>query len=290
MGTHAALILVAIIVLVALVFDFINGFHDAANSIATVVATRVLTPQQAVVWAAAFNFAAAFVVGTGVAKTVGSGMIDLQYVTPYVILGGLIGLERQLKHRPAGLRTNLFICLGAAMYTILSDALAVEHLGDHTRIAAQIIPGIGFIGAGSILHARQKLVTGLTTAATIFVVASVGMAVGGGLYLTSIFETGLILLCLFLLGQAEERFGLKAAVYGYEVAGRNADEITLEINRILESVHGMTDNLQVAATPQHVRVQFELEATRSQQDQVLRGLKQSSIFESATPLGPVDVE
>ena len=206
------------------------------------------------------------------------------------ILGGLIGLERQLKHRPAGLRTNLFICLGAAMYTILSDALAVEHLGDHTRIAAQIIPGIGFIGAGSILHARQKLVTGLTTAATIFVVASIGMAVGGGLYLTSIFETGLILLCLFLLGQAEERFGLKAAVHGYEVAGRNADEITLEINRVLECVHGMTDNLQVAATPQHVRVQFELEATRSQQDQVLRGLKQSSVFESATPLGPVDVE
>jgi putative Mg2+ transporter-C (MgtC) family protein len=206
------------------------------------------------------------------------------------ILGGLIGLERQLKHRPAGLRTNLFICLGAAMYTILSDALAVEHLGDHTRIAAQIIPGIGFIGAGSILHARDKLVTGLTTAATLFVVASVGMAVGGGLYLTSVFETGLILLCLFLLGYGEERLGLKAAVHGYEVAGRSADEITLEINRILECVHGMTDNLQVAATPQHVRVQFELEATRSQQDQVLRGLKQSSVFESATPLGPVDVE
>lgn len=85
------LILVAIIVLVALAFDFINGFHDAANSIATVVATRVLTPQQAVLWAAAFNFVAVFVMGTGVAKTVGSGMIDLKYVTPYVILGGLIG-------------------------------------------------------------------------------------------------------------------------------------------------------------------------------------------------------
>jgi putative Mg2+ transporter-C (MgtC) family protein len=118
------------------------------------------------------------------------------------ILGGVIGLERQLKHRPAGLRTNLFICLGAAMYTLLSDELAVEHIGDHTRIAAQIIPGIGFIGAGSILHARDKLVTGLTTAATIFVVASVGMAVGGGLYLTSVFATALILLCLFLLGRA----------------------------------------------------------------------------------------
>jgi putative Mg2+ transporter-C (MgtC) family protein len=206
------------------------------------------------------------------------------------ILGGVIGLERQLKHRPAGLRTNLFICLGAAMYTLLSDTLAVEHLGDHTRIAAQIIPGIGFIGAGSILHSRNRLVTGLTTAATLFVVASVGMAVGGGLYLTSIFETGLILLCLFLLGQAEERFGLKASIQGYEVAGRSADEITLEINRVLESVHGMTDNLQVAATPQHVRVQFELEASRKDQNKVLGLLKQSSVFESATCLGPVSAE
>src|ERR1700691_2591642 len=87
----ASLMLIAIIVLVALAFDFINGFHDAANSIATVVATRVLTPVQAVLWAATFNFLAVFVVGTGVATTVGSGMIDLKYVTPYVILGGLIG-------------------------------------------------------------------------------------------------------------------------------------------------------------------------------------------------------
>lgn len=86
-----SLILVGVIVLVALAFDFINGFHDAANSIATVVATRVLSPQKAVLWAATFNFIAVFVVGTGVAKTVGSGMIDLKYVTPQVILAGLIG-------------------------------------------------------------------------------------------------------------------------------------------------------------------------------------------------------
>src|SRR5246500_5919769 len=77
------------------------------------------------------------------------------------ILGGLIGLERQLRHKPAGLRTNLFICFGAAMYTILSGQLAESFGGDHTRVAAQIIPGIGFIGAGSILHARGSVV-GLT--------------------------------------------------------------------------------------------------------------------------------
>jgi PiT family inorganic phosphate transporter len=87
----AALLAVIFLIAVALVFDFINGFHDAANSIATVVATRVLTPGQAVVWAAAFNFLAAFGFGTAVASTVGRGMIDLEVVTSTVIFGGLMG-------------------------------------------------------------------------------------------------------------------------------------------------------------------------------------------------------
>src|SRR6476659_2719264 len=83
--------LAVLIIAIALLFDYINGFHDAANSIATIVATRVLTPFQAVIWAAFFNFVAAFSVGTGVAKTVGSGMVNLAYVTPYVILAALVG-------------------------------------------------------------------------------------------------------------------------------------------------------------------------------------------------------
>jgi len=83
--------LVVLVIGVALVFDYINGFHDAANSIATVVSTRVLSPGKAVVWAAFFNFVAAFVFGTAVAKTIGSGMIDISAVTTAVILAGLIG-------------------------------------------------------------------------------------------------------------------------------------------------------------------------------------------------------
>jgi len=82
---------VVVIILVALTFDFLNGFHDAANSIATVVSTRVLSPKKAVLWAAFFNFVAAFVMGTAVAKTMGKGMIDLSVVTNEVILAGLIG-------------------------------------------------------------------------------------------------------------------------------------------------------------------------------------------------------
>ncbi len=83
--------LLVFIIVIALVFDFLNGFHDAANSIATVVSTRVLSPQKAVLWAAFFNFVAAFVLGTHVAKTLGKGMIDLAVVTPEVVLAGLLG-------------------------------------------------------------------------------------------------------------------------------------------------------------------------------------------------------
>lgn len=203
------------------------------------------------------------------------------------ILGGAIGLERELKHRPSGLRTNLFICLGAAMYTILSNSLAGEFVGDHTRIAAQIIPGIGFIGAGTIIHAGRDLVTGITSAATLFVVASVGMAVGGGFYVTATFATALILLCLFLLGRAEDRFSLKLAVHTYEVAGPSAEELSKEVNRVLESVRGVTQNVQIAATPVHVRFQFDVEGTRKDQQRVFQGLKQSTVFESAVAVGRV---
>ncbi len=86
-----ALLLTGFVVAAALAFDFVNGFHDAANSIATIVATRVLKPFHAVLWASFFNFAALFVFGTGVATTVGSGMVALDTVTPVVILAGLIG-------------------------------------------------------------------------------------------------------------------------------------------------------------------------------------------------------
>jgi len=85
------LLLLIITVLVALTFDFLNGFHDAANSIATVVSTRVLSPKLAVVWAAFFNFVAAFILGTAVAKTIGGGMIRIDQVTQYVVITGLIG-------------------------------------------------------------------------------------------------------------------------------------------------------------------------------------------------------
>jgi putative Mg2+ transporter-C (MgtC) family protein len=205
------------------------------------------------------------------------------------VLGGIIGLERELRHRPAGLRTNMFICFGAAMFTILSDVLAVKYLGDHTRISAQIIPGIGFIGAGSILHTRG-LTSGLTTASTLFVVASVGMATGGGLYLTAVFATGVVVIALFSLGHLELTFNLKTLLTSYEVTGGSVEEITQEVNRILEHRHRMMLNVVSGSTSQHVRLQFDAAGCNREQKELLRELQASSVLGSVTWIGPVELE
>jgi len=167
--------------------------------------------------------------------------------------------------------------------------LAVAHLGDHTRIAAQIIPGIGFIGAGSILHARGS-VTGLTTAATIFVVASVGMAVGGGLYLTATFETGVVLLALYALGLAEDRFELKARVLVYEATGARAEDVIAEVNRILDEEKLAMQHVRMNSTGGHYLVHFHVEASHWEHEKLARLLRQSSILSSASFLGPVERE
>ena len=202
-------------------------------------------------------------------------------------LGGAIGFERELRHRPAGLRTNMFICFGAAMFTLLSIALSQGN--ETTRIASQIIPGIGFIGAGSILHARG-LVSGLTTAATLFVVASVGMAVGGGLYVTGIFATLVVLLVLFTLGWIEDIFSLKIMVFAYEAGGSTSGDVIAEINRLLEAEHRMMDNVQIARTPLHYRVQFTVNGTYREQKRFVEEMRQSKVIDSVYSGGPTDHE
>jgi uncharacterized membrane protein YhiD involved in acid resistance len=126
-------------------------------------------------------------------------------------LGGAIGFEREIAGKPAGLRTNILICVGAALFTHLSIGIAEvgfspdgHPYGDTTRIAAQIVSGIGFLGAGAILHAHGAVV-GLTTAATIWVVAAVGAAVGAGAYVEGIGTSVLIILVLVGLRPVERR-------------------------------------------------------------------------------------
>ena len=125
-----------------------------------------------------------------------------------VLLGGAIGLERQIAGKPAGLRTNILICIGSALIMDLSIRVGLGdggvRVGDPGRIAAQVISGIGFIGAGTIMQARGE-VTGLTTAATIWVVAAIGLAVGGGLYIEACGAAVLVTAVLAGLGNIEYR-------------------------------------------------------------------------------------
>lgn len=127
------------------------------------------------------------------------------------LLGGAIGFEREIAGKPAGLRTNILICVGAALFTHLSIGIAQigftpdgRPYGDTTRIAAQIVSGIGFLGAGAILHAHGAVV-GLTTAATIWVVAAVGAAIGSGAYVEGVGTSVLIILVLVGLRPVERR-------------------------------------------------------------------------------------
>lgn len=192
------------------------------------------------------------------------------------VLGGIIGLERALKRRPAGLRTNMFICFGSALFTILSEELAGEFMGDHTRIAAQIIPGIGFIGAGSILHAKGG-VSGLTTAATLFVVASIGMACGGGLYLQATFATILILIALQFLGWTERWFNLKPLVMNYIiVTTKTADDIVAEVNSVLEDSDATLQGMRLSKVEGgKEKIVFSVDGTRIEHKQLTDRFRES---------------
>jgi putative Mg2+ transporter-C (MgtC) family protein len=119
-----------------------------------------------------------------------------------VVLGGTIGLERELRGKTAGLRTNILICLGAAVYTIVSRQMALQYNDSVARIAAQIVTGVGFIGAGAIIQDRGG-VHGLTTAATIWLVASIGMACGTHFYRLAVLTTLVAIAVLIGLAKLE---------------------------------------------------------------------------------------
>ena len=196
-------------------------------------------------------------------------------------LGGIIGLERTIHRKTAGIRTNMFICMGAAMFTILSDVIPDPGIGDRTRIASNIVQGVGFLGAGAILH-NKGAVSGLTTAATIWVVASIGMGAGAGHYLLATMATMIILIALNLLGWAEAKLGLKAITISYEVTGKSAPEILHQLNEILGESHHFTHDLQVGRSHNVSRVVFKLTCTLPEHKALQAKLRMHPEFESVS--------
>ncbi|HEX8813251.1 MAG TPA: MgtC/SapB family protein [Terracidiphilus sp.] len=143
-------------------------------------------------------------------------------------LGALVGLEREIRHKSAGLRTNLLICMGSAFFTLLSVVIAGDN-GNRGQIASNIVQGIGFLGAGLILHNRNR-VSGLTSAASVWAMASIGMACGAGLYVPALAAALLAVFALEVVGFLEHSVNLKGYPLIYEARG---DDQTQMLEAIL---------------------------------------------------------
>lgn len=184
------------------------------------------------------------------------------------LLGGLVGLERIRSKRPAGMRTSLFVCMAAALFTIVSAEFA-KLTGDTgtARIASNIVQGIGFLGAGVILREKGSVV-GMTTAATIFLEAAMGMAAGAGLYKVSGFVCLVMLFSLAVLVQIEKFFKLRSHLLLFRIAAENAAGLLPEIHQLFGEMKLPLDQMSVSlADGKHI-LQFEADLSQRQQEKV----------------------
>jgi putative Mg2+ transporter-C (MgtC) family protein len=212
-------------------------------------------------------------------------------------MGGLVGLERERRHKDSGLRTNMLICMAAALFTEMSEVLAGDGPGAKGQVAANIVQGVGFLGAGLILHGRNR-VTGLTSAATVFVVAALGMVCGAGLYLEALIATVLVLASLTAIGAVESKLGWKRFPMLYEVradvglklgreavgaakAEQMADEVAAASHRMYSAILKAMDRLgQRMRVMDHdnvaglERVSFSVLATKKEHQSLLKQLRE----------------
>ena len=188
------------------------------------------------------------------------------------ILGGLIGIEREIRDKPAGLRTNILICVGSALFMSLSTRVAQLLGGDPTRIAAQIISGIGFLGAGAVLHSHG-FVLGLTTAATIWVVAGVGMALGSGMYLVAVFATAMSLVTLYFLSFVEDRIQGRRS-YSYSLVVSDLNQALSSINRVLQESSVSAASFNFKKRADNYRVWFKLLIPRETNIKIIQRLSE----------------
>ena len=151
-------------------------------------------------------------------------------------LGAVVGMEREWRHKASGLRTNMLICMGSALFTILSAVLAGENSPNKGQVASNIVQGIGFLGAGLILHTRNQ-VLGLTSAATVWVVAAIGMACGAGLYVEAAIATTIVYSALQFVGLLESRSRWKRFVMLYEVRGSDEQTMFADVLSVLDRSH-----------------------------------------------------
>jgi putative Mg2+ transporter-C (MgtC) family protein len=205
-------------------------------------------------------------------------------LTVAATLGAIIGTERILRRRPAGVRTSLFVCLATALFTILSNELA-HAFGDSsgTRIASNIVQGIGFLGAGAILRGSGGVV-GMTTAATIFVEAAIGMAAGGGFYAVASYSTILVLFGLSVIGWAEQYFNLKCRLMAFRITTSQTESVATEVQRLMAGLKIPMQHFRVSMAGATSIVEFEAVVTHKQQETILAQLNRQGVISEVVPV------
>jgi putative Mg2+ transporter-C (MgtC) family protein len=227
-------------------------------------------------------------------------------------LGGAVGLEREWRHKDSGLRTNMLICMAAALFTVMSPVIAGDG-GNKAQIASNIVQGVGFLGAGLILHTKSR-VLGLTSAATVFAVAAIGMTCGAGLYVEAAIATVLVLISLQIVGMAESKLGWKRYSKVYEVraevgtvlradvAGEAKAQATAErvdaavlriqkaILRVLDGIGERLSVLDRSNVAGMERVSFSVLATNKVHAKVLRELQASDATDQVVAFRDVEDE
>jgi putative Mg2+ transporter-C (MgtC) family protein len=201
------------------------------------------------------------------------------------LLGAIIGIERNVRRRPAGMRTGFCVSLGAALFTIASIEIA-RRTGDTspTRIASNIVQGIGFLGAGVILRERGNVV-GLTTAATIFAIAAIGMSAGGGLYAVSGASCLMVLFALIMLFYVEDWLNLKPRYMLFRIqTSPMTENMISEVHRVFEELKIGIDNFQVSAGTDKNVIQFDAEVTPHQQESVLKAICKPGVTCEMVPI------
>jgi putative Mg2+ transporter-C (MgtC) family protein len=200
------------------------------------------------------------------------------------LVGAAIGLERVFHRRPAGLRTSMFVCFGAALFTVLSGEVARE-FGDTsgTRIVSNLIPGIGFLGAGAIIRERGG-VTGLTTAATIFVLAAIGLALGAGLYMVGILSGALALFGLVVLAWLEDTLHLRSRMVVFRVTTDSAEPVVKKVHEVLAQARVPSQRFQVTRSNDESLIEFDADVNRFQEKEIFTLLAALPVQFVATPL------
>jgi putative Mg2+ transporter-C (MgtC) family protein len=184
-------------------------------------------------------------------------------------LGALVGLEREFNRKAAGVRTNLLICMGSAFFTLLSAVVAGDNGSNKGQVASNIVQGIGFLGAGLILHNRSRI-SGLTSAASIWVVASIGMACGAGLYGAAAVGAIIVILALEVVGFLERRANIKIYPLIYEARGSDLTGMMESILKAMDTAGERLTGMETDSIGDIQRVSFSLAVTKKQHER-LRG-------------------